>query len=143
VRGEVVLSVPDIRQGDTFDCGRACAKAVCLWWDVPFRGGPTCGEFDGTHPATMDGFFRVAGLSVLSGNMALEDLRHHVRLGRPVCCAVAGHWVVVGGVERGKVHYHDPQEGPCKKKAPEFLTWWRDQDRFGTPYQQFGIATWH
>jgi ABC-type bacteriocin/lantibiotic exporter with double-glycine peptidase domain len=76
--------------------------------------------------------------------MTLDDLRHHHRLGRPVVCLVridgGGHWVVVRGVTRSRVHFHDPADGRQSLPFAEWESRWIDTDRAGTVFRQHGIS---
>lgn len=84
-------------------------------------------------------------LSVLSGTMTVDDLRHLTRTKRPVVCPVTlpdgnGHWVVVRGVLRGRVHIHCPIFGPHAQPVAAWLSRWYDSTSKGHEYDRWGIC---
>lgn len=136
-----MLSLPDVRQKRDYDCGKAATACVLQLLDASadlrvLGTTPT----DGTDPRAIESCLRLAGCKVVSGEMTLGDLRHFTRTGRPVIAVVNGHYVVVAGVSRGKVHYQDPLEGPQRCSEKDFAKWWKEADRLGVVYDQFGIA---
>lgn len=136
-----MLNLPDIRQRRGWTCGRAASECVLqyLGKQADLRQLLTT-PMDGTDPRNIEGLLRKAGCKVLSGEMTVDDLRYQTKHGRPVVAAVKNHYVVVGGVGRGKVRYHDPLFGPCKVSVADFVVWWNEADRLGVEYRQFGIA---
>jgi hypothetical protein len=110
---------------------------------------PPADPLDGLHPSYLEPALRRAGLKTCSGEMDLGDLRHHTRRGRPVVCLVrlgdTGHYVVVGGVARGRVHLHCPARGPLRVPADGpggFPAAWDDIDRHGQRFSRWGLACW-
>lgn len=142
-----MLTLPDLRQQTGHDCGQTAAAVVYRLHGRRKADPPKGSELDGTHPAEMERAFRDAGLCVQSGDMTPADLRHHTRAGRPVVCLVTeadgtGHWVVVAGVARGKVHFHCPAAGPRTEPTAAFAARWHDSDRVAVRYERWGIACW-
>jgi hypothetical protein len=96
----------------------------------------------GTSPDTVEAMLRAAGLPVVSGTMNLRDLKHFTSSARPVLCPITdegGHWVVVRGVERLRVYYHDPADGPLDKSSKVWLGMWVDSTRTKV-FDRWGIA---
>jgi ABC-type bacteriocin/lantibiotic exporter with double-glycine peptidase domain len=145
-----MLALPDVRQRFDYDCGAAATKTVLSYFGMktntyilaPLATNP----IDGTDPRAIEATLRRSGLKVISGEMNLEDLQHHTKLGRPVICLIqldhVGHYVVVGSVKFGQVHFNDPTNGPSKNSSKKFVERWKDIDRLNTIYTQFGIAAW-
>jgi hypothetical protein len=97
---------------------------------------------DGTDPRTIESFCRSIGLRVVSGEMSVDDLKHFTAHDRPVIAVLSGHYVVVCGVKRGVVIYHDPAHGLASSSSKAFVERWRDMDRLGAVYNQFGVCVW-
>ena len=141
-----MLSLPDCRQRDDWSCGQTAARVVFQFHG--FRGrSPQGSPIDGTDPRSLETAFLAAGLLVQSGEMTPADLRHHTRLGRPVVCLVTepdgvGHYVVVGGLLRGRVRYHCPTVGASSEPVAAFDARWHDSDRVAVRYTRWGIAVW-
>lgn len=140
----MLLDIPDIRQADDYDCGAAALDAIARFHGLRARGPVALANpVQGMAPDTVEAVLRSLGLSVLSGTMTVDDLRHLTRSGRPVLCPVAhhgGHWVVVRGVERGRVYYHCPAAGPAVLREADWLAAWRDTSRTGQRFLQWGIC---
>lgn len=139
-----MLVLPDVRQKKDYDCGRAAVECVLQFFGsyADLRRLLT-NPMDGTDPRAIEALLRKAGHHVVSGEMTLDDLRHFTRSRRPVIAVVNGHYVVVGGVDwsRGwKIGYQDPCHGFMKAKWVDFQGWWKEADRLGVTYNQFGIA---
>lgn len=99
---------------------------------------------DGTDPRAVESYLRRMGLTVLAGEMTINDLAHFGRTGRPVLCLVqddgVGHYVVSAGTRRGRVYFQDPLAGPRSLSRLGFdLAWW-DYDRLGPAYRRYGLA---
>jgi len=143
-----MIELSDIRQKGNHDCGHAAVRCVvayfgCRYPNLMSRLATT--GMDGTDPRSIEGFLRQEGFLVQSGHMTITDLRHHTKLGRPVIVLVSwhgGHYIVVSGVRRGYVYFQDPAEGPGRLDLGQFLQAWASFDRFGTIYNNFGIAAW-
>lgn len=142
--GVPILQLPIVKQKTAHDCGVAVFRSVCRYLKVK----PATLEADplnGLHPFELEPAFRRLGLFVAAGSMDLDDLRHHARKNRPVVCLIkfgdSGHWVVSGGVSRGRVSIMEPFEGAVKwMPEAEFLGSWSDWDRAGTVFRHYGIA---
>jgi len=78
--------------------------------------------------------------------MDVPTLKSLTSNGWPVCCLVksedTGHWVAVRGVQRGKVHFMDPDQGFRALKTAEWEQNWTDFDRRGTVFRRYGLAVW-
>lgn len=139
----MILTLPDIRQKNNWSCGEAVVRTV-----FQFHGAagklPLASPIDGADPRGLEAALWRAGLSVQSGSMDLDDLRHHTRKGRPIVALVTsegvGHYVVVGGLHRGWVYFQDPLRGAVRQKAEAFELSWKDVDRFGVRYVRWGIS---
>ncbi len=141
-----ILSIPDVRQKDTYDCGPACVKAVCQFYGKRLSlsevaAGLASSPTDGTDPRTIERFLRNAGYKVLSGEMDLSDLKANAKAGRPTIAILSGHYVVVCGLERKRVYFHDPLSGARFLSLANFYGQWRDHDRL-QDFKQWGIAVW-
>lgn len=140
----VLLDIPDIRQAADYDCGAAALDAVARFHGIRERGpAKLCNVVQGMSPDMIEAWLRAVGLRVLSGSMTVDDLQHLTRTGRPVLCPTTlygGHWVVVRGVERGRVHYHCPTIGANKMTFAWWLLHWRDATRAGHEFDRWGIC---
>lgn len=144
-----MLTLPAVRQEADHDCGTAAVETVCRYYGVP-TGAPLslANPVQGMSPDTAEALLRSAGLSVLSGTMTVADLKHLTSTGRPVLCPIdlyGGHWVVVAGVQRGCVHFHDPavdddQTVVRKWPAAKFEEKWRDRTTKGQQYERWGVC---
>lgn len=140
------IDIPDIRQRDEHDCGDAVLRAVCEYHAV--RRPPRLAiPIDGTSPDALEAELWRSGLCVIAGVMDVDDLRYHTRRSRPVICCITtaggvGHWVIVSGVLRGRVHYHCPIDGPQTMTIEQYQAVWSDTTRRGVIYPQWGIATY-
>jgi ABC-type bacteriocin/lantibiotic exporter with double-glycine peptidase domain len=143
-----IIEIPIVKQKSEHDCGQAVFLAVCKYLRVKLNRPGTTPESDpinGLHPFELEPAFRRLGLAVVAGSMDLDDLRYHAKRSRPVVCLIqfgdSGHWVVSGGVARGRVWIMEPFEGEWRGvPEAEFLAAWRDHDRHGTTFRNYGIA---
>lgn len=140
----VLLTLADVRQKSDHDCGTACLDVVCRFWGVRERGPvKLANPISGMAPDVIESVLRSLGFQLVTGTMSVDDLRHFTRAGRPVLCPVGiegGHWVVVAGVVRNRVHFHDPLTGAASLPAASWVTVWRDATRNGHEFRQWGIA---
>lgn len=143
----MLLKISDVRQEAEHDCGAAAVEAVLRFHDVdPRRHSKVislANAVDGMSPATVEAVLRSLGLAVLSGTMTAADLRHLCDTRRPVLCPTAhrgGHWVVVRGVARRRVHFHCPVDGPASLPIATWNTLWQDSTRAGHEYACWGIC---
>jgi ABC-type bacteriocin/lantibiotic exporter with double-glycine peptidase domain len=85
-------------------------------------------------------------LGVVAGEMHGDDLAYLTGRGCPVACLVqcdgVGHWVVVCHADGRQVRYQDPATGPQSVGWSQWLAGWRDVDRLGAVYRQWGVAAW-
>lgn len=144
------MKLPDIRQQSNHDCGLAACRIVARLfrrrWTPELTARLGTNPMDGTDPRAIESTLRHIGWGVISGEMSIEDLRHHTALERPVICLITrggiGHYVVVGGIDCGRMHVQCPADGPIITSRTKFLTAWQDVDRLGATYHQFGLAVW-
>ena len=143
---EMLLSLPDVRQTAGHDCGEAAVKCV-----LEFHGIKAAVRLatpsHGTDPTQIEAALRNIGCGVMAGEMTVDDLRHFADCGRPVIALVHwpegqdSHWIVIRGVSRGTVYFHDPIDGPSKCGARDFEAAWKASGRVGA-YRRWGIAPW-
>src|SRR5262245_40981761 len=106
-----MVEVPDIRQHEDYSCGDAAIDAALGALGVRrARGTKLANEVQGMAPDTVAAILRASGVSVLAGPMVtgVDGLKHYTANGLPVLCPIAdygGHWVVVRGVQRGRVYF--------------------------------------
>jgi HK97 family phage portal protein len=144
-----LLSVPDVRQSEDFDCGAAATRAVAQFFGVDdaeseaeFIADLGTTPADGTRPDRIIGYFNARGLvTTAAQNLTLDDLARFFRAGQPVICCIqrygtdeeaaadeAGHYVVVTGIGLGQVFQQDPSAGPVMTAADDWLENWHDSD---------------
>lgn len=143
-----LLDLPPEMMKHDHDCGEAAARCALGFLRVPVPVKLAC-EIDGTDPRTIEAHLRRIGLRVQSGEMSVEDLRHHAAEGRPVLLLVhwprdtSSHWCVSRGVSRGRVWIHDPDTGRASMPTEEFVAAWSASDaRMSRPFRCWGIAVW-
>lgn len=138
-----LLDLPIVRQRDAHSCGAAVFRCVTQYWEGRGRRIKSHPHY-GTHPDALELAFHAAGYHVLAGGMDLEQLKLTTARGWPVCCLVKsegeGHWVVVRGVWRNRVHLMDPADGLTSVPAADWLAGWSDFDRRGTVFRRYGLA---
>ncbi len=142
----VLLTLEDIRQSAPFNCGEAAVRTLLSWESIKAPAKFAC-QIDGTDPRTLESALRRIGLRVTSGEMSIDDLKHHATNERVVLCLVTmeaeSHWVCSRGVSRGRIYYQCPWDGPGVMSAAEWLAGWHSPDgRGGMPYRRWGIAAW-
>lgn len=125
-----VLGVPDVRQATVYTCSASALQAVLAYSgdEVPEAELATslgATPQDGAPPEAIVRVARARGLVVEQREgVRLAEVRAHVRAGHPVMLAIQawadpppaswqmdwddGHYVVVIGVERGRVIFEDP-----------------------------------
>lgn len=140
-----MIELPDVRQNHDYDCGLACIRAVMalLGLKGELTGDSIASAVDGMSPDGVERVFRWYRVPVVAGTMQVRDLKHYTATGRPVVCPVSlygGHWIVVVGVERNWVHYHDPLRGPDRRRVEVFRGLWTDMTRAGHTFDNWGIA---
>lgn len=137
-----MLNLPDIRQTQQYDCGRAAAMTVLKFFGKDeLECTLPVDRLHGTDPGQMETWLR-GRLPILAGTCPVDVLRHSTEHSRPVVCLVSlygGHWIVVRGVSRAWVHYQDPYCGRKKLRIPEFNEIYHDVSRFGFPLKEWGL----
>jgi predicted double-glycine peptidase len=140
-----LLDLPITHQRADHDCGAAVYACVTAYWEGRGRRIKSH-PIHGTPPDHLEPAFRAAGYMVLSGELDTGALRVLTGYGWPVCCLVqfdgVGHWVVVRGVQRGRVYLMDPAIGLRSVPLADWERDWHDADRRGTIYHRHGIAVW-
>jgi hypothetical protein len=132
-----LIEIPDVRQRSDYGCGDAAVDAALGALGISRkRGTRLSNPVQGIAPDTVAAVLRAAGCVVLAGPMpgTVGDLKHFTASGCPVLCPVAnhgGHWVVVRGVQRGRVYYHCPLDGPLSRPGGEWLAHWHDTSAEG------------
>lgn len=141
------LVLADIRQAEDYDCGTAAMDTVCRFYHKRERGPvKLANQIQGMAPETVEALARSLGFHVISGRMLIEDLRLLTKT-RPVMCCIThdtgeGHWVVVRGVQRGRVYFQCPTLGPRSLEKVQWLKQWTDRTVKGHAYDQWGICAY-
>lgn len=143
----MILAVPDVRQTEGHRCGEAALEAVARFYGVSLPALSLANRVQGLNPDTLE----AAGWQppfgrVCRGSMDVAALKHWTRQGRPVLCPItdpvlSGHWVVVCGVERNKIHLHCPVVGPKAMSLGDWESVWHDSAA-GREYVRFGLVVW-
>jgi len=143
-----MLTIPDIRQRAEHDCGEAAIKCVLAYYGLPISRRQLASPIDGTDPRQIESELRQRGLRVVSGEASLDDLQHWCKAGKPVICLVHwtgeadSHYIVVCGVYRGKVYYHDVSSGLGACYKDDFEACWKAGGRLGESYKMWSIVGW-
>jgi len=142
----MILTVPDNRQQDGHDCGEAVIICVLGFHRVTASVRLATREY-GTDPIQIESWFRNQSFRVVSGEMTVDDLRHYCDSKRPVIALVHwpeandSHYVVVRGVSRGRIYFHDVETGPANMRSGDFEKAWKASGRIGT-YRRWAICPW-
>jgi ABC-type bacteriocin/lantibiotic exporter with double-glycine peptidase domain len=126
----VLLGLPPLIQSGEHDCGDTAARVVLQYHGIKANVRMATPE-RGTSPEQIEAAFKRIGMKVVSGEMGVADLRHFCDTLRPVICVVHwpdaadSHYLVIRGVSRGMIYFHDVADGPGRKNIAEFLTAWR------------------
>jgi ABC-type bacteriocin/lantibiotic exporter with double-glycine peptidase domain len=144
-----MITLSDVRQKSQYDCGVVAVKVLLRALGKRLTPENTKAlattPIDGTDPRAIEALLRKLGLHVLSGEMTWNDLVYFTQT-RPVICLITyagvGHWVVASGIKDGKMHYQDPSGGPLYVGKKKWHEMWRDIDRLGAVYRQWGITAW-
>lgn len=142
----MILPLPDLRQRDTYSCGRIVLEALHVFWGRPLKPvlAALSNPVQGLGPDTMDAALRASGFNVLSGSMTVEMLKSLTRDGYPVGCLVqyesVGHWVLVGGVKRNRIHFMCPVRGLLSRPVSEWGLQWIDCHLLGGEYSRWGVV---
>lgn len=144
----MLLDTPKDRMKFDYDCG---GNALAVFFgthglslpEAYYKlASPARGIGTETAEAVLGSHF--AGVAV-GINWTLDDLKFHLSLSRPIITLVcvdtdADHWVVVRGIENGRVHYHDPAYGRRSKSEKAWLRWWQGSERNSWP--RYGLTGW-
>lgn len=143
----MILDTPKDRMRLDCDCG-GCSLAVVFGFHGQTLPEPVyalCSPH-GMTPYAAEAIIssRFRGFSQGTG-WTVADLEHHIANGRPVMALVtvedaSDHWVVVRGVENGRVYYHDPAHGRRSKSLKAWLKWWQGPP--GNPWGRYGLTAW-
>jgi ABC-type bacteriocin/lantibiotic exporter with double-glycine peptidase domain len=140
-----VLTLPDVRQKDDYDCGEAAVKCVLKYYGLS-NSFKFATSQDGSDPRQLEAAFRLSGLNVIAGEMTISDLRHFARTSCPVVCLIwypkdnTSHYVVVNGMTKTSVLYHDVAVGPSRSGVVKWRKMWTAMGRLGETFLQWGIA---
>lgn len=142
-----LLDLPIVRQRRSHTC--AVAACRCLLRFHGLAGPPSfASETDGADPRAVEVALRRAGLGVLAGEADVGQLKYWCGRGMPPICLIqwtdgivrVGHYVVVAGVYRGKVHYADPIDGLTSLPISEWNDRWTDSERLGGTFRHWAVA---
>ena len=134
-----MIELPDTRQMKGHDCGHTVVLIVCKHAGVdPPADLSNCHQ--GLSPDTVEALDRAAGLNVLAGNMTVDDLAFLTKDRLVQCPIKPGHWVVVRGVARRRIHVQDPFEGPLIHSLAWWNEHWGDTTKSGQFFSQWGIC---
>ena len=142
-----MITLSDIRQKTDYDCGivavEVLLKALNMRLTADRSLALSTSPIDGTDPRSIEALLRKLHLHVISGEMLWDDLVYFTQT-RPVICLVTfdsiGHWVVASGLKDRRMHYHDPSLGAQSLGKRKWLEVWKDVDRLGAVYRQWGIT---
>ena len=102
----------------------------------------------GTDPSTLEALIRRdANWCVNSGETFISDLEHFAATLRPSICLMTfdndtdSHYVVCGGVWRGKVYFHDPAEGWRTLPVKEFERMWHGVGKYAH-FARWSLTAW-
>lgn len=143
-----MLTLPDERQRDTYDCGEAAVKCVLKYYQIN-SSVKFATSVDGSDPRQLEAALRLAGLNVLAGEMTVADLKHFVKQKRPVVCLIwydtssTSHYVVVSGFIKNTIYYHDVYSGPECVGINKWNKMWMAMGRMGETYMHWGMAVWN
>lgn len=156
----MILDLPDPRAKgrpiEGYECGDLAVRCVMRFHGLRQRERLVAlsEPVHGADPASLTSFV-VSPLGEplrwAHGSMTVPDLRHYADTGRPVLTLVQadtadgrteGHYVVVAGVARRRVHYLDPFSGMRAMREAEWDTRWHDTGRFGTLFRRWGLVAW-
>lgn len=143
----MLLALADLRQDTPHGCGEAAVRCVLAFFKIIATIPRFATPQDGSDPRQLEAYLRRLGLRVMSGEMRAVDLRHFCDSGRPVIALVHwpddrdSHYVVVRGISRGRVHFHDVETGPGSCSLREWDRAWSADGRIET-FRRWGIVGW-
>jgi hypothetical protein len=141
-----MLTLPDVRQKDDWSCGRALFEALHIYWERPIKPALAAlsNPVQGLGPDTLDAALRASGFGVLSGTMTIPLLKSLTGAGYPVGCLIqfegVGHWTLVGGVYRRRIHYLCPVRGIVSEPVSKWTLNWTDCHLLGGEYRNWGTC---
>jgi predicted double-glycine peptidase len=145
----LLLTIEDIRQDTPHGCGEAAVRAVLAFHQITGAAPRISSPVDGVDPIALERALRKFGLRVMSGNMKLSDLKNCCDSLRPPICLVhwpdssESHWIIVRGVSRGSVWFHDVETGPGRCRTDEWEKAWSANDgRMPFEYRNWAVVTW-
>jgi ABC-type bacteriocin/lantibiotic exporter with double-glycine peptidase domain len=142
----MLLDLPDARYEGQLDygCGLTSARCVLQFFgkSLSYSDRLNPCPTNGVSPKQLVDCLTLAGLRCAVGTWDIQAIR---RLGYPMILFINAeggddHYVVARGLERGKVHYFDPDCGLVSKKVEDFVARWHSIDRRGNKLVQGGIA---
>lgn len=142
-----MLTLPDVRQKDVYDCGEAAVRCVLKYYSIN-NSLKFATSQDGSDPRQLEAAFRLSGLNVIAGEMTIGDLKHFVKKRYPVVCLIwyeetlTSHYVVVSGFSKYSVYFHDVYSGSAKVGLKKWKKMWTAMGRLGETFLQWGIAAW-
>lgn len=121
--GATVLNVPYIPQSELL-CGGAAAAMVLRYWGMSGVRAEDFGDLvsrtrGGIRASELAGRLRELGWDVFPFDGRLEEIRRHLRLGRPVISLIEVgenryHYVVLVGEAGDRLVLHDPAAAPFR-----------------------------
>lgn len=144
----MLLDTPQIRMSDDFSCGTTASRILFGYSGLEFPAdfislaSPVWGTSPETTSAIIGSGF--GGMAEGTG-WTIADLEMHLSLDRPVMCLVSvttpnDHWVVVRGVQAGRVFLQDPDRGRHSLGFKKWLKLWNGPEN--NPYAGFSIVGW-
>lgn len=147
------LTLPDLRQTNDYSCADVARRVTYEAHGERAKGRLSTPEH-GAGPAQLEAAFRNDNWHCLCGRADVDFLRVMTAMGRPVICLIqwvpkkgesgepVGHYVVVGRVAYGRVHYQCPTDGPSSLPINDFVGRWHDAGRCGCAFERWAIAAW-
>lgn len=142
----VALKIPNIRQQSDYDCGEAAVRCVLAFHGIRAAVRLATPQH-GTDPGQIESSLRNIGLGVVAGEMSVAMLKRFCTLKLPIITLVHwpggedSHYVVVSGVSKDHVYYHDVQGGEGECSISEWVQAWEAKGRLAN-YKQWGIVAW-
>lgn len=146
---DMVLDIPDYRQDTEWGCGETAARCVLAYHRIVTPYPRVSSPVDGIDPVALERVFRKLHLRVSAGNYRVDDLQEFCNSRRPPIALVRwpgssdSHWIVVRGVSRGRVWFHDVESGPGKCRLQEWQSAWSaDDGRLPFVYRAWAVVAW-
>lgn len=141
-----MIHLPDIRQRESWDCGRTMFEIFCTFYEkpLPLFIANLSNAAVGLSPDSLEAGFRSLGFKTLSGNWTIEMVRSFTKIGRPLATLMQldgiGHWVAVRGVARNRVYVQCPEVGPTSYRIEEWDKNWIDFHHLGTVFDRWAVC---